>query len=61
MISKWDSEKENLQKLILEDNISYEEIGRRYGCSGTNIKKVAKKLNIQLPQRKNLQKTKYIQ
>ena len=56
MISKWNSEKENLQKLILEDNISYEEIGRRYGCSGTNIKKVAKKLNIQLPSRKNLQK-----
>lgn len=45
----WELEKEQLQKLILEDNISYEEIGRRYGCTGNNIKKAAKKLGIELP------------
>lgn len=39
MASKWESEKENLEKLI-NDGISYEEIGRRYGCSGANIKKL---------------------
>ena len=43
-----DNEKENLAKLILQDQLSYEEIGRRYGCSGANIKKVAKKLEIQI-------------
>lgn len=52
MKSKWESEKENLNKLINEDKISYEEIGRRYGCSGTNIKKVASRLGIELPQRR---------
>lgn len=52
MKSKWESEKENLNKLINEDKISYEEIGRRYGCSGNNIKKVARKLGINLPQRR---------
>ena len=40
-MSKWEFEKENLEKLILVDKISYEEIGRRYGCTGSNIKKVS--------------------
>lgn len=53
-MSKWESEKENLEKLILEDKISYEEIGRLYGCSGSNIKKVAKNLGINLPVRNSL-------
>ena len=48
MNSKWESEKENLIKLIVEDKISYEEIGRRYACTGANIKKVAKRLGIEL-------------
>lgn len=29
--------------------MSYEEIGRKYGCSGSNIKKVAIKIGINLP------------
>ena len=48
MKSKWENEKENLEKLILEDNLSYEEIGRKYNCSGSNIKKVAIRLDIEL-------------
>ena len=51
-MSKWDSEKENLEKLILEDKISYEEIGRIYGCTGSNIKKVSQRLGINLPQKR---------
>ena len=39
MASKWELEKENLQKYIIEDKLSYEEIGRMYGCTGANIKK----------------------
>ena len=52
--SKWqkEKEKEQLEQWILVDKLSYEEIGRRYGCSGSNIKKVATKLEINLPQRR---------
>lgn len=41
--------KEELEQLIFEDELSYEEIGRRYGCTGANIKKQAKKLGLELP------------
>lgn len=37
MESKWIKEKENLEQKILVDNLSYEQIGREYGCSGSNI------------------------
>lgn len=49
MKSKWESEKENLEQFILVEKLSYEEIGRRYGCTGSNIKKVALRLGIELP------------
>lgn len=42
MTSKWIDEKSNLEQLILVDKLSYEEIGRRYGCTGSNIKNVAR-------------------
>lgn len=48
MTSKWIDEKAQLGHLILVDKLSYEEIGRRYGCSGTNIKNVARRLGIEL-------------
>lgn len=54
MKSKWETEKENLEQLILVEKLSYEEIGRRYGCSGSNIKKVASKIGIDLPQRRKV-------
>lgn len=53
-MSKWESEKEELERLINVEKVSYEEIGRKYGCSGANIKKVAKKLGINLPQRRKI-------
>ena len=46
--------KEELEQLIFEDKLSYEEIGRRYGCTGANIKKQAKKLGIELPKRRTI-------
>lgn len=49
---KWESEKEHLIEEILVKNKSYEEIGREYNCSGSNIKKVALRLGIELPQRR---------
>lgn len=52
MKSKWESEKENLEQLILVEKLSYEEIGRMYGCTGANIKKVALRLGFELPKRR---------
>ena len=46
---KWDDEIENLKNLVLVENLSYEEIGRIYGCSGNNIKKVLQRRGIELP------------
>lgn len=43
--------KEELEKLINEDDLSYREIGRLYGVSDTYIKKVCGKLNVKLPLR----------
>lgn len=54
MKSKWELEKENLEQLIIVEKLSYEEIGRRYGCSGSNIKKVALRVGINLPQRRKI-------
>lgn len=45
--------KEDLERLILTKNLSYREIGKIYGVSDTYIKKVAKKLGIELIKRKN--------
>ena len=52
MKSKWFEEKENLEKLLLEEKLSYEEVGRMYGCTGSNIKKVALRIGIELPDRR---------
>lgn len=46
---EWINEKDKLTNLILVENKSYTEIGKLYGVSDTTIKKVAKKLGIQLP------------
>ena len=51
---KWKNEKEELERLICEERLSYEEIGRKYGCSGSNIKKVARRLEIELPTRRSI-------
>ena len=46
---KWDLEIENLKNYVFVDKLSYEEIGRIYGCSGSNIKKVMQRRGIELP------------
>lgn len=54
----WDLEIEKLKQFVFVDNISYEEIGKLYNCSGANIKKVMRKRGIELPIRsKNHGKT----
>lgn len=49
--------KEELEDLILIQNLTYEEIGKRYGITGAGIKKAAKKLGINLPVRRNVNKS----
>ena len=52
----WIKEKEKIEKLVT-DGISYEAIGREYGCTGNNIKKVCKKIGIIVPQRRKINPT----
>lgn len=49
----WKGEKENLEKMISE-NISYSEIGRRYGVTCNAVKKAAIKLGVVLPQKREI-------
>jgi len=49
----WKNEKDTL-KYYIDLGISYEEIGRKYGCTGANIKKQAKKLGIVLSQKRKI-------
>lgn len=44
----WNDEIENLKKLVFEEKLSYEEIGRMYNCTGNNIKKVMQRRGIEL-------------
>lgn len=45
----WDNEIEKLKDYVFTQNLSYEEIGRIYNCTGNNIKNVMKRRNIELP------------
>ena len=49
----WINEKENLEKLIKE-GVSYERIGRHYEVSGNAVKKAAKKMGIELEQKREI-------
>lgn len=55
---KWKNKKDELERLIIHEQIPYEELGRRYGVSGTAVKKAAQRLGISLPQRRNINPTK---
>lgn len=46
--------KEELEEMMLVKRISYEDIGKIYNCTGSNIKKVAKRLGINLIQRRKI-------
>lgn len=49
-----DLTKTQLEDLILNQKMSYEQIGREQGCSSTYIKKLAIKLGIELPKRREI-------
>lgn len=46
--------KEDLERLIIEQNRSYSSIGKMYGVTGAAIKKAAKHLGISLPKRRKI-------
>jgi hypothetical protein len=47
-------DKSELNKLINEDNLSYEVIGRMFGVSGSAIKKAALRLGLILPRKRKI-------
>jgi hypothetical protein len=49
----WINEKETLERLISE-GVSYERIGRQYNVTGAAVKKAAKKLGIELEQKREI-------
>ena len=51
---KWKNEKDELERLINLEHVSYEEIGRRYNVTGNAIRKAAKHLGIELPKRRKI-------
>ena len=46
--------KEELERLIIEENRSYSSIGKMYNLSGNAIKKAAIKLGIELQKRRKV-------
>jgi 5-methylcytosine-specific restriction endonuclease McrA len=46
--------KEELEKLILVDKLSFEKIGRMYGVSGAAVKNAAKRRGIAIPPRRKI-------
>lgn len=50
---KWKDKKSELENFI-KNGESYAAIGRKYGCTGSNIKKVAKRLGIELTERRKI-------
>ena len=53
-MNKWDEKKDILIDLIQVQDLPYEQIGRMFNCSGNNIKKVAKRLGIELKQKRKI-------
>lgn len=51
---KWLDKKDTLISLLIEQNKSYEEVGRLYNVSGTAIKKACKRLQIEIPKRRKI-------
>ena len=51
---KWKDEVEKLKEYILKDKLSYEKIGKIYGCSGSNIRKVISRLGLPIEHRRRI-------
>lgn len=47
-------EKDNLIKLLITERRSFEEVGRLYNCSGSNIRNAVRRLGINIALRRNI-------
>lgn len=56
---EWKNEKNELERLINVEHVSYEKIGRQYGVSGNAVKKAAIALGIEIPQRRKINPKEY--
>jgi hypothetical protein len=52
MNSKWTKREGQLKYWLIDKQLSYEEVGRKFGCSGSNIRKVCKRLGFDLKPRR---------
>ncbi len=50
----WKLEKDNLIKLLITERRSFEEVGRLYNCSGSNIRNTVRRLGINIAPRRNI-------
>lgn len=53
-MTNWEERKDTLIDLIQVQKLPYEQIGRMFNCSGNNIKKVARKLGIELVKKRKI-------
>lgn len=53
-MTKWINEKDELNRLINVERVTYEEIGRKYGVTGAAVKKAAKRLGVETPQKRKI-------
>jgi hypothetical protein len=44
--------KEELERLMLVENKSYEEVGRMFNCTGSNIRKICRRFEINVPNKR---------
>lgn len=53
-MAKWVYEKDELDRLINVEHVTYEEIGRKYGVTGAAVKKAAQRLGVETPQKRQI-------
>ena len=56
-MANWKERKDTLIDLIQVQKLPYEQIGRMFNCTGSNIKKVARRLGIELVSKRKINKS----
>ena len=46
--------KEELYQLLVIENLSYEDVGRRFNCTGSYIRKLCRKLEVYVPKKRKI-------
>lgn len=56
---KWKDKIEELTDLLINQKLSYEEVGRIFGCAGSNIKEVCSRYGIHVGQKRSINSTEH--